>query len=60
MTKILLYLDRALTITSATLIFVSIIFFIWNSTADAIYYLLGAVLINQRGRLVDWIRRWGL
>ena len=59
MTKILLYLDMALTITAATLFLVSILFFTWNSVADAIYVLLLVVLINQRGRLVDWIRRWG-
>jgi len=57
MTKILLYLDMALTITAATLFLVSILFFTWNSVADAIYVLLLVVLINQRGRLVDWIRR---
>jgi len=57
MSKLLTYLDRALDVTAATLIFVSMIFYVWNSMADAIYVLLLAVLINQRGRLVDWIRR---
>jgi len=59
-TKVLAFIDKALGFAAAALITISIIFFTWNSTADAIYYLLGAVLINQRGRLVDWIRRWGL
>jgi len=49
--RLLRSLDRFLGIMALVLVWVSIGLFLTHNVADAIYFLVAAVLLNQKGRI---------